>query len=222
MHVNLIGRFGNCMFQYAWARAYAEQNGCALTASPWVGDEIFDLEYSPPSDNPEILPTAYHQCQASLIYTRKQAKEWFRLKPGLRDRLESWNQPQYNDIVAHRRIGDYERLGYVVVSKQSYYEAFNRYGYNHVMFVTEEHPGRGDPGMPECLPDFYRLMVSRVLSRANSTFSWWAATLGNGKVYSPVIEGLEGGKEQDCEFVEGNWPRFANLDLVTDLNLEEG
>jgi hypothetical protein len=57
---------------------------------------------------------------------------------------------------------------------------------------------------------------------ANSTFSFWAATLGNAKVYSPVIRGVRGGKpDAYAEFVEGNWPVMADNHPNTDLHLKE-
>ena len=43
--------------------------------------------------------------------------------------------------------------------------------------------------------------------------------MGTGQVYSPLIEGLEGGREHDVQFVPGNWTRFSNLHFTTDLYL---
>jgi len=225
IRVNLIGRFGNQMFQYAWARAYAQQYGAYLITSRWIGEQIFDLPYhesSLLSDVPHTLPAEYHQDQASLIYTRKQVKEWFRFKPEV-EKILSDNVGGFQ-VVCHLRRGDYKDLGYVVVSTKSYHDAIQELhlpdgGWTH--FVSEENSYKID-GLPDFLPDFYLMMKkSTILLRANSSFSWWAATLGDAKVYSPVIEGLEGGREQLCRFVPGNHPRFANLPFVTDLHLPE-
>ena len=72
------------------------------------------------------------------------------------------------------------------------------------------------------LPAFYRLMTARVHFRAVSTFSWWAATLGNARVFSPVIRGMARNVvHDDCEFVEGNWPIMSDNAPNTDLNLKE-
>jgi hypothetical protein len=73
------------------------------------------------------------------------------------------------------------------------------------------------------IPAFYRMMTAKVHFRANSTFSWWAATLGNAKVYAPIIRGMTGGKpDQYCaHFIEGNWPVMADCPQNSDLHLAE-
>ncbi len=163
----------------------------------------------------------YGQDQDSLIYTRRQVKEWFKLKPEIKDRLEAIKFLESDPIIAHRRVGDYEKLGYVVVSEKSYRDAYHQFEFEPtpLVFVTEENPTLVS-GLPDFLPDFWRMMQAKVLFRGNSSFSWWAATLSDARVFSPVIDGLPGG-EQDCEFVEGNWPKFANLSFLTDLHLKE-
>jgi hypothetical protein len=45
--------------------------------------------------------------------------------------------------------------------------------------------------------------------------------LSDCDVYSPLIGSLSGGREQDCPFVKGNHPKFANLHFLTDLHLKE-
>lgn len=248
LNLQLMGGFGNQLFQYAFAKAYAEQAGLELCCGPWVGDQIFNLDHSPLRDgmqrveekqivthatfrgakmylgNVEIR--SYFQQQAALIYTRQQVRKWFKFKPEVLHKLELW-LVWPDDICAHRRVGDYPGYGYVVPSIASYEFAIHEFHLcfspDKIVWVTEEKPGQCDhfQGSLSFLPDFYRLMQANTLLRANSTFSWWAATLGHGRVFSPVIEGLEGGKEQDVRFVEGNHPRFANLDFVTDLHLPE-
>lgn len=217
----LIGRFGNQMFQYAFTRAYAEKYGYDFRCGPWIGQDIFELNDEPICDlRPgDYVNSGYAQDQASLIYTRKQVMKWFTLREDVLEKLSELKTPK---VAAHRRVGDYADLGYVVVSRLSYMKAVLKFGYDlaDVHVFHEEQPCLIG-GIPDFLPDFYRMMKAPVLFRGNSTFSWWAATLGTGKVFSPVIEGLEGGKEQYCEFVEGNWPRFANLPFITDLHLKD-
>lgn len=222
IHVNLIGRFGNQMFQYAYARALSEKRNQPLTTNRWEGENIFDLPRHQRFvlDGVDELPEHYRQDQESLIYSRKQAKQWFVLKPEIEEVLRS-RVPKC-DVVCHLRRGDYKRLGYVVVSEHSYGAAMLHAGYckNKVTWICEESP-LVITEMPEFLPDFYALMSANVLFRSNSTFAWWAATLGDAKVYSPVIDGIEGGIEQECQFVEGNHPKFANLPMCTDLYLRD-
>ena len=131
-----------------------------------------------------------------------------------------------DEVLAHRRIGDYPGAGFPVVSLDSYIKCAVKFGYDpeKIWWITEENPTdhvmlRGDLGF---LPDFIRMMRSKVLLRGNSTFSYWAGVLGDCKVYSPLIKGrnLAGGREQDVEFIEGNWPAPSDFDFVSDLHLK--
>lgn len=220
------------MFTYCYGRALAEKRGLTFSCPPWIGDKIFDLNEPPSSlrcgadDADAIVITDYCQNQDSLIYTRKQVRDWFRFKPEIQAKLDTI--PTTAEIVAHRRVGDYPDLGYVVVSYGSYISAMVEFGYGNVKdreltFVTEEEPLRHPDftGDLAFLPDFYQLMKAKVLFRGNSSFSWWAATLSDAEVYAPVVAGLVGGKEQDCQFVKGNWPRFCDLPFITDLHLTD-
>ena len=220
IYTPLIGRIGNQLFQYAKARAIAERDGRPLTTPPWVGEAIFDLPCVSRNLPDAETIEGYGQNQDSLIYTRAQVKQWFKLKLPVEQALES---VPLSPIIAHRRVGDYARLGYVVVSEQSYRDAWHKFEFEPtpLEFVTEENPMRVS-GLPDWLPDFYRMMRSKVLFRGNSSFSWWAATLSEARIFSPIITGKEGGREQHCEFVSGNWPKFADLPNITDLHLKEG
>jgi hypothetical protein len=231
---HLIGRFGNQCFLYCYSRAYAEKYGYDFQCVDWVGQKIFNLNDAPITNHQlprrhenhlngegDIDIGGYAQQQSCLIYTRKQVKRWFTFRESVRDKLRDLIPPVA--AAAHRRVGDYPTLGYVVVSLDSYWRACRKFGYdpNMVMMFTEENQITRNDDLPSFLTDFYQMSQASVLFRGNSSFSFWAATLSNAKIYAPVIEGLEGGKEQDCEFIEGNWPRFASLPFVTDLHLKE-
>lgn len=221
IRVNLIGRFGNNCFQYARARAVAESRGEPLSYSPWIGQKIFDLpEPAEDAVDSEIM-VGYCQDQASLIYTRTQAKAWLRFRPEIQDKLSKL--PTWN-IVAHRRAGDYESLGYPVVSVKSYMDAAREHGIetSSMIFCSEENYRMYccPPDLPDeisFLSDFYRMMQAKVLFRGNSSFSWWASVLGNAETFSPRIDGLSG--HCHARFERGNHARFCNLDFVTDLHL---
>jgi hypothetical protein len=127
--------------------------------------------------------------------------------------------------------------GYSVVSVESYRRAFRRFGYaeESVLWVSDDyaekwHVGRerqprggweypaGSQYLPgivfDWLDDFLKLYFARTIFRANSSFSWWAATLSpTATVYSPVIDrqhiyGVDGLEEIDVDFVEGNRPHW--------------
>lgn len=237
VNLRMMGRFGNLMFQYAFGRAYCEKHGFELRNDPWVGELLFDIpkarriterfehthtEITLDREEGDIELLGYFQSQAALIYTRRQVREWFQWRRQIKGNLECI--PPIEGIPAHRRVGDYIGYGYPVVSEQSYHAAAAKHGFNpsELVFVTEEHPFRHDafPGELAFVPDFYRLMHSRTMFRGNSCFSWWAGTLSDGQTYSPVIDGLPGGKEHHVPFVTGNWPRLANHEFTTDLHLK--
>jgi hypothetical protein len=220
---HLIGRFGNQMFQYCWARKTAEQQGRELHTNAWAGQKIFQLNEPPLDGSEEMLPEHYRQDQDSLIYSRADARRWFAWRPEVEQSLSI--VPTLG-LVAHWRRGDYLSLGYPVVGLSAFLSAVVGHGFGKetIGWSREESPHLHDgfTGELSFVPDFCRLMRARVLFRANSSFSWWAATLGNGRVFSPIIDGLQGGIEHDAvPFVEGNHPKLAELPFITDLHLSE-
>jgi hypothetical protein len=60
------------------------------------------------------------------------------------------------------------------------------------------------------LPDFLTLLFARRLFRSNSSFSWWAACLSQGDIFSPDLRIVHGHAQDGiiCAFVEGNHPHF--------------
>lgn len=233
----LTGRWGNLLFQAAFMYAFGEQHGYTVSLPPWVGEKVFNLPFSPRPDQykPDlVLPEDTLQYQDALIYTRKQVKQWFKFRPEVEEKLREVPIPEA--LILNVREGeDYKRAGLVRITRQSYLDAAVRYGYSprNTDFETDNthvsHPyfiGDIDAsGLCTTwvgLPSFWRLMNAPVLFRANSSFSWWAATLGNGKVYSPIIRGMEGGEPRYCpEFVDGNWPIMACAGANTDLHLRD-
>lgn len=142
------------------------------------------------------------------------------------------------DDVADAEYNRTHPQGYSVVSKDSYVRAFEKFGYeaNAIEWVSDDYTGRWHvgrrargaggwsyptgseyvPGMVfDWLHDFLKLYFARTIFRANSSFSWWAATLSpTAKVFSPVIDkshiyGVDGLEEIDVEFVEGNHPHWV-------------
>lgn len=216
------------MFQAAYARSLAERLGVPLRTNPWPGTKIFEgWPEEPWSPDGHRIEDGYRQCQRDLIYTRTDARRWFRLKPEFEKWALYWTTvPAY----AHRRVGDYAACGYVVVSMESYLNQSLKMGLcggdwnlrqRGFQLVTEEEPWP-DASLPfPWLADFLRLMHAPILLRGNSSFSWWAATLGNAEVWSPRIDGLEGGREHDCTFEKGNHCKMFDAAGFTDLHLPE-
>ena len=235
--IPLVGRLGNLLFIYSFARAWAEQNGYELALPPWLGEQVFEIPQAVRPDRyrvDKVFPEETHQNQESLIYTRAQVRQWFQFKPQVLERLKPVQSPGV--LLNVRGARDYLDAGLVCISRESYLDACQNHlgSLDGIGWETDTEPTRlpdftGNPSAcglgtaPVSIPSFYRLMQAPVLFRANSTFSWWAATLSRGRVFSPVIKGIKGGVPQArCnEFVEGNWPVMCDNSPNTDLHLKE-
>jgi hypothetical protein len=199
------GRFGNQLFQYAFARSYAESIGAELQTPDWKGRYIFTdinerIMTEPAGPSTEFpngegdvdLVGYFQQSQHLMLLSKEKIKKWFVFKNDI-------NVPHY-DLVFHRRRGDYLSYPHVfaVVTDHSYEKAAIKYGFDpNQAFILDDSR---DPAY--WLNDFFIMMKCTNLFRSNSTFSWWAATLGNCAVYSPVM----GDKKRivEVDFVEGN------------------
>jgi hypothetical protein len=244
-HINLIfpGSFlGNCLHSYAWARGYAERHRFQLHVGDWIGRRIFQLDDPPIETNypqvrsefdlqdgeAEVTLRSYAMSQQAVDqFTRSQAKAWFRYHPAIEAGLG--DLPFISDRMTHIRHGNYLGLdGFVAVSERSYLDAALKAGVSGLYLVNEatahQRASGGFAGDLSALPDFYRLQQAKVLFRANSTFSWWAATLGSAeRVFAPDLRGIPAGLPvvQDAPFIEGNWPATSNSHhFVTDLHLK--
>lgn len=231
-----LGRFGNQLFGYAFARGYCERHNLALHTDEWVGEKLFDISHPRCTDDlprrdeftlvdgeGDVSYRSYSQQQKCVdYYTRSQCKRWFTLRPEFARRAAHYPM---GGAFAHYRADDYAPLGYVVVSRASFLHAAELNGIDpRTVTFIEQATAHRDPlfdGWADFAPDFLRLMNAGVLFRSNSSFSWWAATLSDARVFSPVIAGLVGGREHDTEFIEGNWPKFVELSFVTDLHLSQ-
>ena len=243
-----LGRFGNQLFQYACARGYARKVGAQLETNKWIGQTLFKNVNDPPLSKQlpqlpmDVVPLdmqtnfcfyGYFQYSSAFdLYTLSDLREWFTFQDWVHEEMAEYQPPP---LVAHLRRGDYlttyasvfctiDESAYVSAIKEhvSYVSATKEhvsYGI-HVHWVREDKPlVYKRPGM-EWLIDFTTMMKAEILFRANSTFSWWAATLGNRKlVYSPIVEGLRG-HQTDVKFVVGNAPRCVDLPNVHNYHIK--
>ena len=144
--------------------------------------------------------------------------------------------------VAHLRRGDIADVqynlnneqGYSIVSKESYFVAFKKFGYdkNNIEWISNDytkkwHLNRPDtPMLPwsypegaqfnkdiifDWLDDWLKIYFARTVFRGNSSFSFWACLLSpTAKIYSPVMDkkliyGVNGTTEElFVDFTEGN------------------
>ncbi len=237
-------RAGNTLFQYAHARAYAERVGAELQTDPWWGQEVFGLTEKPIAKelpkradmdfenwdgeaNIEITGWCLHQ--KCMIYSRKQAKEWLQFTPEIARALES--VPAF-EVAYHVRWGDFQTMAdFIAISHKSYEKAIREFlpdycqlprmvcAWESLRSTKLESMNLG------WLPDFAALIRAIFMFRANSTFSWWAATLGdNARVFAPKLNGIEplAHQFQDVPFVEGNHPAISCFHPnCSDLHLPE-
>lgn len=152
------GGFGNRCMKYAFARAYAEKHGCTLRTTPWVGQQIFEIDDPPmprwPDGLPEVDTFNFEdwdgkvdvairgdpQHQKHLIYTRADAKRWFTFRPAILDLLK--DVPTF-EIAAHLRWGDFVgHAGFISIAKESYLRACDQYSLDRskLRFIGEEDP----------------------------------------------------------------------------------
>ena len=221
-----FGRFGNSLFQYAFAKGYAESVGESLhVPADWYARKIFQIEDPPirgtvpPCQGFDAIPKGkdadihgYYQYQDALdFYSAAKARKWLRLRPEW-NRLAKIKDPY---VACHLRRGDYKTFAhlYAIPAAESYLECIKAHPEFPplLIYVGDETPNV-DKGVPDAfsfLPDFVCLLHASCLLRANSSFSWWAATLGGMRVFSPDVKSKVGACE--VAFVEGNYPWFADV-----------
>lgn len=153
-----------------------------------------------------------------------------------------WEERKGTYDVAHLRRGDIADVeynknneqGYSVVSKESYYAAFEKFGYDKdkIEWISNDHTKKWHTDRPDTktlgwlypegaqydeeivfdwLDDWLKMYFARTVFRGNSSFSFWACLLSpTAKVFSPVIDKqLIYGRDDKTEeifvdFTEGN------------------
>ena len=222
------GRFGNQLFSFVFAKAYAEKYDAELQVpANWIGRDLFIGldDISPiikrlPKTQLDEIPNGrvnidlwgYYQFEEAFDFlSYSKIKKWLQFK-------DKWKNmfPKIKDyyIACHLRRGDYETKYshiYCTVSIESYERALKQRGYNmsDVIWVTEENALINRDCPYDFLPDFFTLMNSDVLFRSNSTFSVWASILGDSMTFAPYVENITG-INQDVRFRFGNWHRLLS------------
>lgn len=240
-NLHFLGRFGNQMFEYAFARGYCEMHDIELHTDPWVGEQLFEIRHPrcdqlvrPRDENTLVIGESnvsyrsYSQRQhCADYYSLRQIRSWFRWRMPVFRNLNRI-APEPDVALAHIRRGDYAGSGYPLVSDKSYFDAFTdaRPYLHRLQRVSEDKPmvHPDFTGELAWVPDFFCMSTCQALYRANSSFSFWAGVLGQvhcgTQVFSPIITGKTGGIEHDCAFQPDNWARIAELDCVDQITIK--
>ncbi len=229
-------------------RSLDERNQETLKYYPdaiiWDGNVQYEDPYK---DNQcTIITNGTNAYQASIFdgMDLSYIKQIFELSDTIKESeiYKYWESKAGTYDVAHLRRGDCADVnynltneqGYSVVSKESYYAAYEKFGYDKdkVEWISNDntgkwHPDRSDtPMLPwtypegayfdkdikfDWLSDWLKFYFARTVFRGNSSFSFWACLLSpTAKVYSPVmnkqlIYGRNGITEEiTVDFTEGN------------------
>jgi hypothetical protein len=205
-----------------------------------------------------IRGMAQHQKNLDL-YSRTKAREWFKLRPQYAELVK--DVPTM-DLVASLRLGDYTYAcnPFPWISRESYHDCCDHFGLDKAkLFFLDGEQHYRIPQIPvqklwvqlsdtengklagtefrlDFLPDLALLLRAKILLRAHSTFSWWAAALGeHERVFCPDVgavnaaDGIRDGVRypQRVPFVEGNHKPMSNTkgtsyaNQFSDLNLKE-
>ncbi len=214
------------MLQYLHARAYAERIGSELQTDPWWGQQVFGLKEKPISrelpkradmdfekwdGEGDIEITGWCLHQKCMIYSRQTVKYWLEFQPWVLAQVET--VPSF-EVAYHLRWGDFQTMAeFIAISIGSYEKAIRQHlpDYNRLPRAICAWESIRSTKLENMslgwIPDFVALMRASFLFRANSTFSFMAALLGeNVKVFSPRLNGIEPLplQFQDVPFVEGN------------------
>ena len=155
-HLGRYGRFGNQMFQYAFARAYAEKYGATLQIPPWIGEKIFKnvshqhcsgefpvvRDDKIPWGETNINLYGYFQTKECFdILSESKLRKWFVFQDKW---LEFLSLQKSDDVIAHLRRGDYitKSALFCVISRESYLLACEKFGINKekIIWLSEENP----------------------------------------------------------------------------------
>lgn len=226
------GRWGNQLFQYCYGKYIAEKfNTDLYIPENWIGREVFEIndpiitEETPNlnrtipdnlvcEDNYDIF--GYYQNAGALQYSHDDIKRWLQFRPEILQKFNEIEKPSFYTAI-HLRRDDYFNLShlYCIVGVEAYLNAINVHNIptDALMIVSDDMQNQPlNPFKPQTglsfLHDFFILMNASYLLRSNSTFSWWAAVLGDiENVWSPRILGKTG-LRNDVEFEKGNHCEF--------------
>lgn len=209
---------GNRLFQYCWSRYLAEEkgyflecekiNGFPSTYVPCEGKVVnTNIGITPEATqlldenailkhNGGVIIAGYPQRYEHYIGFKDSIKQWLQI-----ENEDMYDKPDKDDIVLNIRLGDYIPLGWNI-DMNYYIDILRTESYNKAIIICDE------PNSPllnplinigcevknnssfnhKYLADFVYVKYATKTIISNSTFSWWAAFLGSGKIYFPCFK----------------------------------
>ena len=165
-----MGRFGNQLFQYAFAKSYAQKYNCVLEIpADWVGRDFFEIDDSSittqlhrthrdniPFGQVNIDLYGFFQHQKFLdIMNPYDVKKWFKFKTKWTDKFK---KPRDFYVASHIRHGDYVGgKNTCTITEKCYLDSCEKFGYHKedVIVVSEEKIQPDDPKDMDFLYDFF-------------------------------------------------------------------
>lgn len=209
--IELKGRLGNQMFQYATCRSIAERNSTEfgiINPNKWLGNGLFNCDvkkatpekyaYKETKDrvfekNKEVLNKnnvhldGFFQSEKYFLDYEKKIKDWFQTKDLNVDD---------NKCIIHLRGGDYKSHGYLL--SREYFEKAKSLikGINeNILFeivtddksLAKKYFPNDTVSMEDQNNDFLKIKNAKYLIISNSSFSWWGGWLNNNaeKIIAP-------------------------------------
>lgn len=145
----------------------------------------------------KITVCGYSQRYEYYVNNKSNIKRWLKV-----ENENLYEIPDEDDIVVNVRLGDYVNLGWDLPIDY-YVEMLNNEKYKNAYIICDEPENpklnklvsmgciikdNRNHGSMKYIADFVFAKNAKTLIIANSTFSWWAAFLGESKVYYPCIK----------------------------------
>jgi hypothetical protein len=161
--------------------------------------ETVSLEklYAQPQNNISILSYLQDPRSLSLLREHKDTvRSWFHFKKEIDDVLRGAMKQYEPWIGVHIRRGDIVKRG-MTVPQERFSELLETLRKGRNVFIASDDPNLHTqftdyqpirprnplPGLPDDIFDFWMLMNAETIIGCGSTFSWWAAYLGNRNDY---------------------------------------
>lgn len=160
--------------------------------------------YQKPSDNINFYGYFQDEFSLSLLQEHKEKiRQWFTFKKEIDETYQKAVAHLDPYVGLHIRWGDLVKRG-ANLSLESYLDMLDKVRNQRPVYVATDSPELHGklphlkpiriknplPNVPDYIFDFWMLKNAATIIGGGSTFSWWAAYLGNGDYYSPPLTHL--------------------------------